>query len=39
VANKFDVTVEALRAANSGTDDYSVFYVGLEIVIPAKSDC
>jgi LysM repeat protein len=39
VAGKFDVTVEALRAANSGTSDYSVFYVGLKIVIPAKSDC
>lgn len=39
VAEKFDVTVDALRAANSGTADYSVFYVGLRIVIPAKSDC
>jgi LysM repeat protein len=39
VASKFDVTVEALRAANSGTADYSVFYVGLKIVIPAKADC
>jgi LysM repeat protein len=39
VASKFDVTVEALRAANTGTADYSVFYVGLKIVIPAKSDC
>jgi LysM repeat protein len=36
VANKFDVTVEALNAANSGTSGYSSFYVGLEIVIPAK---
>ena len=41
VANKFDVTVEALAAANSGTPGYSSFYVGLEIVIPAKdpADC
>ncbi|MFN3254175.1 MAG: LysM peptidoglycan-binding domain-containing protein [Ilumatobacter sp.] len=39
VAEKFDVTVEALRAANAGTADYNVFYVGLQIVIPAKSDC
>jgi LysM repeat protein len=36
VANKFDVTVEALAAANSGTPGYGSFYVGLEIVIPAK---
>jgi LysM repeat protein len=41
VANKFDVTVEALAAANSGTAGYGSFYVGLEIVIPAKdpADC
>lgn len=39
VATKFDVTVEALRAANANTPDYGVFYVGLPIVIPAKSDC
>jgi len=39
VAEKFDVTVEALNAANSGTQGYDSFYVGLEIVIPAKSDC
>ena len=39
VAGKFDVTVDALRAANAGTTDYSIFYVGLKIVIPAKSDC
>jgi LysM repeat protein len=39
VAEKFDVTVEALNAANSGTTGYDSFYVGLEIVIPAKSDC
>jgi LysM repeat protein len=34
VAEKFDVTVEALDAANSGTSGYSGFYPGLEIVIP-----
>jgi LysM repeat protein len=39
VASKFDVTVEALNAANVNTSGYSSFYVGLEIVIPAKSDC
>ena len=39
VASKFDVTVEALNAANAATAGYSAFYVGLEIVIPAKSDC
>lgn len=38
VATKFDVTVDALRAANANTPDYGVFYVGLPIVIPAKSD-
>ena len=39
VANKFDVTVEALDAANVGTNGYSAFYPGLKIVIPAKADC
>jgi LysM repeat protein len=39
VAGKFDVTVDALRAANTATPGYSAFYPGLEIVIPAKSDC
>ena len=39
VASKFDVTVDALNAANTSTAGYSSFYVGLEIVIPAKSDC
>ncbi len=39
VASKFDVTVDALNAANVITSGYSSFYVGLEIVIPAKSDC
>ncbi len=39
VANKFDVTVEALDAANATTDGYSAFFPGLQIVIPAKEDC
>ena len=39
VAGKFDVTVEALNAANVNTAGYSAFFPGLEIVIPAKSDC
>ena len=39
VASNFDVTVDALRAANATTPNYSSFYPGLGIVIPAKSDC
>ncbi len=39
VANKFDVTVEAMDAANASTNGYSAFYPGLKIVIPAKDDC
>lgn len=39
VAQKFDVTPQALDQANAGTAGYSAFYPGLEIVIPAKSDC
>jgi LysM repeat protein len=39
VARKFDVTVDALNAANAGTPGYGGFIVGVEIVIPAKSDC
>lgn len=39
VAAKFDITVEAMDAANSGTSGYTAFYPGLKIVIPAKSDC
>ena len=34
VAEKFDMTVEELDAANEETEDYDVFYVGLDIVIP-----
>lgn len=39
VAEKFDVTVQALNAANAATPGYSGFIVGVEIVIPAKADC
>ena len=39
VAEKFDVSVEDLNAANAATEGYDVFYVGLEIVIPPPSDC
>jgi LysM repeat protein len=39
VASKFDITVEELRAANAQTADYNVFYVGLELVIPARDNC
>jgi LysM repeat protein len=39
VAEKFDVSLDALNQANAGTDGYSSFYVGLVIKIPAKADC
>ena len=39
VAEKFDVTVEALNEANTATEGYAAFYVGLDIVIPPPSDC
>ena len=39
VAGNFDVTVEALDAANVNTNGYGAFFPGLEIAIPAKSDC
>jgi LysM repeat protein len=39
VADKFDVSVDELDAANASTPGYSAFYPGLEIVIPAKDDC
>ena len=38
VAQKFDVTVDQLAAANANTAGYGSFYIGLEIVIPA-ADC
>lgn len=39
VAERFDVTVEALDAANADTTGYGGFYPGLEIVIPPAADC
>jgi LysM repeat protein len=39
VAEKFDVSVEALNRANAATEGYDAFYVGLDIVIPPPSDC
>ena len=39
VASKFNITVEALDAANSSTSGYSAFYAGLKIVIPPKAGC
>ena len=36
VAEKFDVTVEAMDAANASTNGYDAFYPGLDIIIPAK---
>lgn len=39
VAQNFDISVDELRAANAQTADYNVFYVGLEIVIPARDNC
>jgi LysM repeat protein len=39
VAEKFDVSVEALNQANAATDGYAAFTVGLDIVIPPPSDC
>lgn len=39
VAEKFDVTVEAMDEANQGTAGYDAFFPGLKIVIPAKDDC
>ena len=39
VASNFDVTLDALRAANTNTPGYTAFFPGLDIVIPAKADC
>lgn len=39
VANKFDVSVEDMAAANRSTPNYSSFIVGTEIIIPAADDC
>jgi LysM repeat protein len=39
VAQKFDVSIDALNQANAGTAGYSTFYTGLEIIIPPAEDC
>ncbi|MEM9041970.1 MAG: LysM peptidoglycan-binding domain-containing protein [Actinomycetota bacterium] len=39
VAEKFGVSVAELDAANAGTNGYSSFFPGLQIVIPARDDC
>jgi LysM repeat protein len=39
VAQRFDVTVEALDAANAATNGYSAFFPGLKIVIPPAAGC
>lgn len=38
VAEKLDVTVEQLDAANANTPGYSAFYPGLEILVPCRVD-
>lgn len=39
VANRFDITVDELQAANSDIDFASTFPIGYELVIPADPDC
>jgi LysM repeat protein len=39
VAQKFDVSIDALNQANTNTVGYSTFYTGLEIIIPPAEDC
>jgi LysM repeat protein len=39
VAKALDTTVDALRAANTGTKNYSAFYPGLVIKTPPKANC
>jgi LysM repeat protein len=39
VAKKYDVTLDALNAANADNPAYSQFIPGQKIVIPAKADC
>ena len=39
VAEKYDVTVEALNAANANNPAYSQFIPGPDIIIPGKADC
>jgi LysM repeat protein len=39
VAEQYDVTIEALDAANASNPAYSQFAPGQTIIIPAKADC
>ena len=39
VADKLNLTVAQLDAANTSTKGYSSFYPGLKIVVPAKANC
>ena len=39
IAEQYDVTIEALDAANAGNPAYSQFVPGQTIIIPAKPDC
>ena len=39
VAKKYDVTLEALNAANANNPAYSQFIPGQKIIIPGKADC
>ncbi len=39
LARKYDVTLEALAAANASNPAYSQFNIGQTIIIPAKADC
>ncbi|GEM_PF-635442 len=39
IADQYDVTIEALDAANTGNPAYGQFVPGQTIIIPAKPDC
>ena len=39
IADQYDVTIEALDAANAGNPAYGQFVPGQTIIIPAKPDC
>ncbi|HEU4840728.1 MAG TPA: hypothetical protein VFT09_04770 [Ilumatobacteraceae bacterium] len=39
VTAKFDITIEALNAANVNTPDWPNFYTGREIKLPPPADC
>ncbi len=39
VTAKFDITIEALNAANVSTPDWPNFYTGREIKLPPPADC